>query len=91
MRVPANMHAHEYISASFSKRSTFAWFGEKAPRVKIKRARTGRIWPFTLTFPKTMGEIQKASRDQLAHWYRLQTGWHYASGEESLTIASRSD
>jgi hypothetical protein len=23
-------------------------------------------------FPKTMGEIQKASRDQLAHWYRCK-------------------
>jgi hypothetical protein len=23
-------------------------------------------------FPKTMGEIHKASRDQLAHWYRCK-------------------
>src|ERR1700692_1479101 len=23
-------------------------------------------------FPKTMGEIQQASRDQLAHWYRCK-------------------
>jgi hypothetical protein len=70
MRVHGNMHAHEYIPAS-CKRSTFVCFSEKPPSENKASANSPDIAIHT-NFPKTMGEIHKASRDQLAHWYRCK-------------------
>jgi hypothetical protein len=71
MRVHGNMHAHEYIPASVGKRSTFVCFSEKPPSENKATANSLDMAIHT-NFPKTMGEIQKASRDQLAHCYRCK-------------------